>query len=115
MFTDEAQYTRDGIQNFHNQHLRADENPFGILSSHHQQRFSINISGGIHNDNSFGPHLLQSRLTGLNCKAFLENMTDFLDDVPLTIRRELLLLQGGATLYISLVARWYQDRTFPRR
>jgi hypothetical protein len=43
IFTDEAYFTRDGIQNFHDQHLWADENPHAILPSHHQQRFSINI------------------------------------------------------------------------
>jgi hypothetical protein len=37
MFTDEAQFTRDGIQNFHNQLLWADKNPHAILPSHHQQ------------------------------------------------------------------------------
>jgi hypothetical protein len=33
MFTDEAQFTRDRIQNFHNQHLWAYENPHAILPS----------------------------------------------------------------------------------
>jgi hypothetical protein len=50
-FTDEAQFTGGGIQNFHNQHLWADENPHAILPSHHQQRFSINILAGICGDN----------------------------------------------------------------
>jgi hypothetical protein len=47
IFTTEAQFIRDGILNFHNQHLWADENPHAILPSHHQQRFSINICAGI--------------------------------------------------------------------
>jgi hypothetical protein len=51
ILTDEAQFTRDEIQNFHNQHLQADENPLAILPSHHQQRFSINIWAGICVDN----------------------------------------------------------------
>jgi hypothetical protein len=37
IFTVEAEFTRDGIQNFHNQHLWADGNPHAILPSHHQQ------------------------------------------------------------------------------
>jgi hypothetical protein len=41
IFTEEAQFTGDGIKNFHNQHLWADENPHAILPSHHQQQFSI--------------------------------------------------------------------------
>ncbi|KAJ4436202.1 hypothetical protein ANN_18832 [Periplaneta americana] len=39
LFTDEAQFTRDGITNFHNQH----ENPRATVPSHHQVRFSLNI------------------------------------------------------------------------
>jgi hypothetical protein len=44
---DEAHFTRDGIQNSHNQHFWADENPHVILLSHHQQQFSINITASI--------------------------------------------------------------------
>jgi hypothetical protein len=70
IFVDEAQFTRDGIQNFHEHHLWADENPHAILPSHHQQRFPINIWVSIYGDNLFGPHALPNRLTGRNYKAF---------------------------------------------
>jgi hypothetical protein len=40
---DEAQITRNGIQNFHNQLRSADENLHAIPPSHLRQRFSINI------------------------------------------------------------------------
>ncbi|KAJ4432635.1 hypothetical protein ANN_21258 [Periplaneta americana] len=36
LFTDEAQFTRDGITNFHNQHVWAYENPRATVPSHHQ-------------------------------------------------------------------------------
>ncbi|KAJ4447900.1 hypothetical protein ANN_09909 [Periplaneta americana] len=39
LFTDEAQFTRDGITNFHNQHVF--ENPRATVPSHHQVRFSL--------------------------------------------------------------------------
>jgi hypothetical protein len=56
-FTDEAQFTRDTIPNFHNQHLWAD----AILLQ--------NIWDGICGDNLSGPHLLQiglkTKLRGL--------------------------------------------------
>ncbi|KAJ4428570.1 hypothetical protein ANN_24614 [Periplaneta americana] len=38
LFTDEAQFTRDGITNFHNQHVWAYENPRATVPSHHQVR-----------------------------------------------------------------------------
>ncbi|KAJ4437091.1 hypothetical protein ANN_17226, partial [Periplaneta americana] len=43
LFTDEAQFTRDGITNFHNQHLWAYENPRATVPSHQQVRFSLNM------------------------------------------------------------------------
>jgi hypothetical protein len=35
IFMDEAQFTGNGIQNVHSQHLWADENQHAILPSHH--------------------------------------------------------------------------------
>ncbi|KAJ4447565.1 hypothetical protein ANN_09572, partial [Periplaneta americana] len=43
LFTDEAQFTRDGITNFHNQHVWAYKNPRATVPSHHQVRFSLNM------------------------------------------------------------------------
>jgi hypothetical protein len=94
VFTDEAQFTGDGIQNFQNQHLWADENSHTILPSHHQHQFT-NIWAGICGDNLFGPHLLPNRLTGRNYKNFLENnMPDFLADVPLITGRNCISFQS---------------------
>jgi hypothetical protein len=41
--TIKVQFTRNGIQNIHNQDLRADENLHMILPSDHQYQSSINI------------------------------------------------------------------------
>jgi hypothetical protein len=114
IFTDEAQFTRDGIQDFHNQHLWTDENPQVTLPSHHQQKFSINIWVGICGDNLFGPHELPNRLTGWNYKAYFENsMTEFLADVPLIFRGELHFMNDGTLAHFSLVARRYLNRKLP--
>ncbi|KAJ4430376.1 hypothetical protein ANN_22592 [Periplaneta americana] len=43
LFTEEAQFTRDGITNFHNRHVQAYENPRATVPSHHQVRFSLNM------------------------------------------------------------------------
>ncbi|KAJ4432842.1 hypothetical protein ANN_21481 [Periplaneta americana] len=50
LFTDEAQFTRDGITDFHNQHIWAYENPRATVPSHHQVRFSLNMWAGIIGD-----------------------------------------------------------------
>ncbi|KAJ4442666.1 hypothetical protein ANN_04255 [Periplaneta americana] len=64
LFTHEAQFTRDGITNFHNQHVWAYENPRATVPSHHQVRFSLNMWAGIIGDRLVGPHVLVNRLTG---------------------------------------------------
>jgi len=113
LFTDEATFTRDGIQNFHNQHVWTDENPHATVQSHHQQRFCINIWTGIVGDCLLGPQVLPNRLTGQNYKAFLQNnLADFLD-VPLTFRRKLHFMHDGAPAHFSLLVRQHLDEMFP--
>ena len=45
LFTDEANFGRQSIQNFHNNHLWAEENPHGICEAHFQYQFSVNVLG----------------------------------------------------------------------
>ncbi|KAJ4438232.1 hypothetical protein ANN_14171 [Periplaneta americana] len=59
LFTDEAKFTRDGITNFHNQHVWAYENPRATVPSHHQ-----NMWAGIIGDRLVGPHVLVNGLRG---------------------------------------------------
>ncbi|KAJ4443745.1 hypothetical protein ANN_05523 [Periplaneta americana] len=73
LFTDEAQFTRDGITNFHNQHVWAYKNPRATVPPHHQVRFSLNMWAGIIGDRLVGPHILVNRLTGQAYTNFLEN------------------------------------------
>jgi hypothetical protein len=90
------------------------KNPHVILPSHHQQWFCINILTGMCGDNLFGPHVLPSRLTGWNYRAFLEDkMPDFLANVPLIILRELHLMYDGAPTHFSLVVHRYPNQKFP--
>lgn len=63
LFTDEATFTRDGIQNLHNQHVWADENHHVTVQSHYQQRFCINIWAGIVGDCSLESQVLPNKLT----------------------------------------------------
>ena len=43
MFTDEVQFNRDVVNNTHNSHAWADENPHATVESNFQQRFSVNV------------------------------------------------------------------------
>uniref|UniRef100_A0A8D8ZE00 Transposase n=1 Tax=Cacopsylla melanoneura TaxID=428564 RepID=A0A8D8ZE00_9HEMI len=57
LFTDEANFNRDGITNFHNNHIWATENPHGMVQKkNHQQTFSFNVWAGIIGDTLLGPY-----------------------------------------------------------
>ena len=47
MFTDEANFSRNTTQNFHNNHVWADENPHAITETHFQDQLSVNLWVGI--------------------------------------------------------------------
>ncbi|KAJ4435008.1 hypothetical protein ANN_23581 [Periplaneta americana] len=116
LFTDEAQFTRDGITNFHNQHVWAYENPRATVPSHHQVRFSLNMWAGIIGDRLVGPHVLVNRLTGQAYTNFPENtIPHVLEDTPLINRQHIHFLHDGSPAHFSRTARRYLDRRFPDR
>lgn len=55
LFTDEANFSRNAIMNFHNNHHWADENPHAITERHFQEQFSLNVWVGILGDHLIGP------------------------------------------------------------
>lgn len=116
LFTDEAGFTKDGIFNFHNTHVWADENPHSIMESRHQHKFSINVWAGIIGDFLIGPFLLPNRLTGPLYRDFLENsLPELLEDVPLEIRRHMWFMHDGAPPHFSITARQFLNEQFPAR
>jgi len=51
LFTDEATFTRSGMFNIHNSHLRAHDNPHDTIAHAYQERFTINVwAGSVHNN-----------------------------------------------------------------
>ncbi|KAJ4450352.1 hypothetical protein ANN_01773 [Periplaneta americana] len=109
LFTDEAQFTREGITNFHNQHVWAYENPCTTVPSHHQVRFFLNMWAGIIGDRLVGPHVLVNRLTGQAYTNFLENtIPHVLEDTPLINRQHIHFLHDGAPAHFSRTARRYR-------
>lgn len=116
LFTDEATFTRDGIQNFHNQHVWADTNPNATVETHHQQRFSINIWAGIVGDSLLGPYVLPNRLNGRDYTRFLRNQLPcYLEDMPLASRQLMFFMHDGAPAHFSLSARRYLNQKFGLR
>lgn len=113
LFTDEAGFTRDGIINFHNNHLWADENPHGIIQSRHQQRFSINVWAGIIGDYLIGPVVLPNRLDGLSYLDFLQNgLPPLLEEVPIETRQQMWFMHDGAPAHFRREVREYLNETY---
>jgi hypothetical protein len=47
LFTDEAHFTCDGVNNTRNSHLWGHDNPHGTIESNYQHRFSVNVWCGV--------------------------------------------------------------------
>ena len=86
LFTDE-QFNRDGVNNAHDSHVWADENPHATVESNFQLRFSVNMWCAVLDDQLIGPFILEGRLTGEAYLRFLqEELPRLLEDVPLNKR-----------------------------
>lgn len=97
IWTDESQFTRDGVTNFHNLHAWDLQNPHVIRQRKFQQRFSINVWAGICNNNLLELHVLENRLHAGTYEHFLENnLHNKIENVPLNIRREMYFQHDGA-------------------
>ncbi|KAJ8978460.1 hypothetical protein NQ317_002914 [Molorchus minor] len=91
LFTDEASFSRDGIFNFHNNHIWAEENEREIAEGHHQQQFSVNY------------------------RQFLEVLPELLDNVPLQLRQIMYFMHDVAPAHFSLIVRQYLDDEYQNR
>lgn len=116
LYTDESQFTRNGINNFHNTHVYAYENPHAIIEGRHQIRFSLNVWGGIVANNLIGPIFLPNILNGNAYRNFLVNdLPIALEDVPIARRNRLWFMHDGAPPHISHTVRNALNRRFGNR
>jgi hypothetical protein len=97
LFKDEADFTRDGIVNFHSLHTWADVSPHNILESRHQQQFSLNVWAGMLGDQLIGPYFVQHRLAGASYLEVLQNelLPHLLEDAPLATRLFMCFMHDG--------------------
>ena len=116
LFTDEANFSREAIINFHNNHVWAEENPHTIVQGNYQQKFSLNVWAGIVGNYLIGPYFLPDRLTGQSYRHFLEEeLPMLLEDVPYQIRNEMWFLHDGCPAHFSLLAREFLNQEYPNR
>jgi hypothetical protein len=84
LFTDEASFTLDGINNTRNSHRLSDKNPHAILERISQHRISVNVWCRVIDNQLSGSAVLPNRLTGRAYVGFLQN------ELPVLLQEVLL-------------------------
>lgn len=115
LFTDEAQFTRDGILNSRNSHIWDYSNPHAVVRKNSQHRFSLNVWCGVVNDELIGPHFLEERLTGETYLYFLQRVLPNLLLSQNVVMRGLHFQHDGAPSHFSLGVRSHLNNEFPNR
>ena len=114
MFTDEAQFNRDGVNNTHNSHVWGDENPHTTVESNFQQRFSVNVCCAVLDDQLIGPFIFEGRLTGEAYLKFLqEELPQLLEDVSFDKRSRMYFQHDGAPPHSSRGVKKFPELSFP--
>jgi hypothetical protein len=83
LFSDEAQFTHDGITNTRNLHSWAHESPHKLAECNFQHRFSAEVLCGVLGNNLIGPHVIDIHLTAQYCRKYWKQIQANFDDVPL--------------------------------
>ena len=84
LFTDEAHFTRDGVNNTRSSHLWDNDNSHTTVESNYQHPFSVNVWCGVIGDQLTGLHIFPQRLTGDIFANFLQDeLPAILENVPL--------------------------------
>jgi len=114
LFIDEAQFNRNGVNNTHNSHVWADENPHANVESNFQLRFSVNVWCAVLDDQLIGPFILEGHLTGEAYIRFLqEELPLLLEDGPLNKRGHMYFQHDGAPPHFSSEVRNFLNYRFP--
>jgi hypothetical protein len=70
LFTDEASFTRDGVNNLRNVHTWSHNNPHETSVTNFQKRFSVNVWCGVLGNRLIGAFVFHNNLTGNTYEAF---------------------------------------------
>lgn len=111
LWTDESMFTRNGINNSHNEHTWSLQNPHAVRIRGFQQRFSMNTWCGILNGQLLPIQILPNRLNAAAYLAFLENdLQDLLDDIPIGLHNRMWYQHDGAPPHTGRnVVEWLQN------
>ena len=116
LFTNEASFIHDGINNTHYSHRWSDKNPRAIVERISQHHFSVNVWCVMINSQLIGPAVLLNRLTGHTYVDFLQNeLPLLLEEVPLAKRMCMVFQHDGAPAHYSRLVTYHLNLTFPEQ
>jgi len=116
LFTDEASFTRDGINNLRNVHTWSHRNPHATCVTHFQRRFSVNVWYGVLCNRLIGPFVFDNNLTGNTYEAFLrQELPGLLEDIPLMIRSQMYFQHDGGPPHYTRRVREFLNESFRNR
>lgn len=113
LFTDEAQFTRDGVFNLRNSHVWSEENPFATRETNSQHKFSVNVWCGVWDNKLIGPHIFPQILTGDVYLDFLQNILPILLDDANVNLLGIYLQHDGASPHYRVMVREFLNNNFP--
>jgi hypothetical protein len=95
LFTDEAHFTGDGINNTRNSHLWGRSNPHGTVTGNYQHCFSETC--GVIGDQLIGLYIFPQRLTGdIYANVLQHELLALLENAPLQTQRQMRYKHDGA-------------------
>ena len=116
LFTDEASFTRDGVNNSRNVHTWSQDNPHETTVTTFQSRFSVNVWCGVIGDRLIGPFVFENNVRGDTYEEVLRNeLPGLLEDIPLMVRSQMYFQHDGAPPHYSRLVREYLNASFPNR
>jgi len=116
LFTDEASFTRDGVNNSRNVHTWSQDNPHETTVTTFHSRFSVNVWCCVIGDSLIGPLVLEKNVRGDTYEVFLrDELPGLLEDIPLMVRGEMYFQHDGAPPHYSRLAREYLHLYFSNR
>ncbi|XP_066589560.1 histone-lysine N-methyltransferase SETMAR-like [Prorops nasuta] len=116
LWTDESTFTPNGVFNSRNYIHWAKENPRAVRVGAFQFKWTINVWAGLIGDTVIGPFFLPPRLDGEKYIRFLrEQLPVLLEDVPLSVRKDMIFQHDGAPAHFHRDVRQTLDARFPHR
>lgn len=116
MWSDECTFGRNGIFNRRNHRCWSQENPHCNVETNFQTRFSLNVWCGILDDMLVGPFFIDGSLDQYKYFELLTGyIENFLDQLPLANRYEVIFQQDGAPPHNTRLNVTYLNTHFGER